>query len=86
MDNLEDYEEKYVLIFDTGDGRNGTITKILWNVFEYKTHQKGLCEYQDKIKVKFHPIVNAVTKAWVKDIYIPVFLVMNYSTLIDDKE
>ena len=34
MENLGVDEEKYVLIFDTGTGRNGTIKKIAWNVLE----------------------------------------------------
>ena len=34
MDNLEDDEEKYFLIFYKGGGRNGTIKKRAWHVFE----------------------------------------------------
>ena len=49
MENMEDEEEKDVLIFDTRGGRNGTIKKISWNVFEYKNHQRDLRGYQDKI-------------------------------------
>ena len=62
-EDLEDEEEKDVLIFDTVCGRNGTITKRAWVVFEYKNHQLELSGYQDNIKGKFYPIVNAITKA-----------------------
>ena len=34
MENLGVDEEKDVLIFDTGTGRNGTIKKTAWNVLE----------------------------------------------------
>ena len=33
MDNLENDEEKEILIFDTGGERNGTIKKRAWRVF-----------------------------------------------------
>ena len=42
MDNTEDYEEKDLLIFDTGGGQNGTITKIAWNFSEYTNNQQEL--------------------------------------------
>ena len=32
------------------------------------------------------PIVNAVTKAWIKDRYIPVVPVIIHVTLIDERE
>ena len=34
----------------------------------------------------FYQIVNAVTKAWIKDGDISVLLVMNYETLVYNKE
>ena len=85
MENMEDEEEKDVSIFDKGCGRNGTIAKIIWHAFEYKNHQKELCGYQDKSKGKVYPIFNTVTNDWIKDRDLPVLLVMNYATLIDDK-
>ena len=42
MDNLEDDKEKDVLIFYTGGGRNGTVKKRVWHVFEYTNHKKTL--------------------------------------------
>ena len=86
MENLGVDEEKDVLIFDTGTGRNGTIKKIAWNVLEYKNHPQELCGYQDKSKGKFYPIFNSVTKYLIKDRDIPVLLVINYATLMDEKE
>ena len=47
---------------------------------------KKLRGYQDKSKGKVYPIVNAFTKAWINDTDLPVFLVMNYETLINNKE
>ena len=41
--NME--EKGDVLIFDTGGGRNVTITRIAWNVFEYKNHKQRLLGY-----------------------------------------
>ena len=51
-----------MLIFDTGGGRNGTITKREWHVFEYKNNKHRLLVYQDKSAQKDYPIVNTVTK------------------------
>ena len=38
--------------------------------------------YQDKSEGKVYPIVNAVTKALIQGIYLPVLLMMNYATLL----
>ena len=43
-------EEDDILIFDTGGGRNGTTTRIVWHVFEYKNHKQRLLGYQDKVR------------------------------------
>ena len=85
MDNLDDDEKKVVLIFDTGGGWNGTITKRAWYVFEYYVYPQELRGYQDISKGNFYPTVNAVTKAKTKDRNIPVLLVNNYETMIDYK-
>ena len=86
MDNLQNDEDKGVLIFDPGGVRNGTITKRAWHVFEYTNHKKKLygCHYNSKGKV--YLIFNAVTKPWITDRDIPVLLVINYETIIDEKE
>ena len=31
-----------------------------------------------------YPVVNSVTKAWIQGIDLPVLIVMNYATLLDD--
>ena len=76
MDNLEDDEEKDVLIFDTGGLHNGTIKTKSYNVFEYMNHQQEMHVYQDNSKGKFSLIFNAVTKSWIKDRGLPLFLVI----------
>ena len=43
-------EEVDILIFDTGGGRNVTITRIVRRVFEYKNHKQRLMRYQDKVR------------------------------------
>ena len=40
--------------------------------------------YQYKSEVKLYPIINAVTKAWIQQKYLPLLLVMNYFNLLDD--
>ena len=35
-------EEVYILIFDTGGGSNGAITRRVWHVFEYTYHKQRL--------------------------------------------
>ena len=74
MDNLQYDEEKDVFIFDLVGGWNGNITKIAWYVFKYTHHQQELCGYQYKSNGKVFSIVNAVTKAWIKDRDITVVL------------
>ena len=75
-----------ILIFDTGGGRSGTITRKDRNFFEYKNKKQRLLVYQDKSEVKVYPIVNAVTKAWIQGRDLSILLVMNYVTLLDDKD
>ena len=75
-----------ILIFDTCGGRNGTITRRVWRVFYYKNHKQILMVYQDKYEGKVYPIVDAVTKAWVQGRDLPVLLVMNYATLLDNTD
>ena len=77
-------EEGDILIFDIVSGRDGTITRRLCYVFEYKNHKQRLLGYQDKILGKVYPIINAVTKAWIQGRDLPVLLMMNYSTMLDD--
>ena len=60
--------------------------KRAWHVLLHTNNQQELRGYQDKSKGKVYPIVNAVTKAWIRDRYLQVLLVMNYATMIDDKE
>ena len=79
-------EQGYILIFDTGGGRSGTITRRSWYVFEYKNHKLIILVYHDKIEVKVYPIVNSVDKAWIQGRDLPVLLVMNYATLLDDPD
>ena len=43
-------EDGDILIFDTGGGSNGTMTKRVCHVFEYKIHKQVLLEYQYKVK------------------------------------
>ena len=86
MIDLEDKEEKDVFIFDTGGGNNWNITKRVWHVIEYTINQQELCGYQHEIKGKVYNKVNALTKGYISDRDVPVWKVLNYTTLIDDKE
>ena len=54
-------EESDVLIFDTGGGRNGTIKRLAWNVFDYTKHKHRLLGYQDKSEEKLYPFVATLT-------------------------
>ena len=42
--------------------------------------------YQDKSEGKVYPIVNTVTKVWIQGRDLPVLLVMNYATFLDDTD
>ena len=77
-------EEGGIIIFDTGGGRNGTATRRAWHVFDYKNHKYILLGQQDKSEGKVYPVVNDVMKAWIQGRDLPVLLVMNYATLLDD--
>ena len=78
-------EEGDIPIFETSDGSNGTITIIAWPVFEYKNHKQRLLVYQDKSEVKVRQIFNAVKKAWIQGRDLPILIVINYATLLNDK-
>ena len=73
-----------ILIFDTGGGRNNTTSRRAWHFFQYTNHKQRLLGYQDKSEGKVFPIFNAVTKAWIQEKDLPVLLVVNYATLLDD--
>ena len=75
-----------ILIFYTGGGRNETTTRIACHLSEYKHHKQRLLGYQDKSKRNVYHIVNAGTKAWIQGGNIPVLIVMNYATLLDDTD
>ena len=77
-------EQGGILIFDTGGGINDTTTRRVWHFFKYANHKQRLLGYQDKSEGKVYPIFNAVTKPWIKGRDIPVLLVMNYDTFLDD--
>ena len=73
-----------IVIFDTGGGRNSTITKRAWHIFEETNHRQEIRGYQDEGAGQICPIVNAVTKATIPGREMPVLLVINYAALIDD--
>ena len=79
-------DEGDILIFDTGVGRNGITIRIAWHLSENKIHKQRLLGYQDKSKRNVYPIVNTGAKAWIQGGNIPVLLVMNYATLLDDTD
>ena len=49
-------------------------------------HKQQLLGHKDKIEGKLHPIVNAATKVWIQRRDLPILLVMNYATLLDDPD
>ena len=79
-------ENENVLIFDTGGGRNGIITSRAWHVYERTSHRQEVVGYQDKSGGTICPIVNAVTKAYIPGRNLPVFLVINYTALLEDED
>ena len=42
-----------ILIFDTGGGKNRTITKQVWAVFETTNHRQEIWGYQDNLGRKY---------------------------------
>ena len=76
----------HVLIFDTGGGRNATVTKSAWKILQRTNHRTAMHGYQDKGPPKICPIVNAVTKAFIPKSDVPILLTINYATLIDDPD
>ena len=86
MIDLEDEKEKDVFIFDTGGVNNSNITKRVWRVIEYKINQQELFGYQHDIMGEVYHIVNALTKGYISDRDVPVWIVLNYANMIDNKE
>jgi hypothetical protein len=55
-------------------------------VFERTTHAQEIRGYGEVGNSQTCAIVNAATKAWVKDRDLPVILILNYATLNEDPE
>ena len=79
-------KDEDILILDTGGGKNSTITTSAWHVFERTNHVQEVRGYGEKGEGRTCAIVNAATKAWIKDRDIPVILILNYATLNEDPE
>eukprot|EP00957_Ditylum_brightwellii_P190081 14470779-Ditylum_brightwellii.AAC.1 len=74
-----------ILVVDTGGGRNSTVTKRVWHVFE-KTNQEQLIKgYGSSNDGRICPIVNAATNATFPGRDEPVILILNPATLINDE-
>jgi len=88
----QEREEEYVdkdqdiMVIDTGGGMNATITKRAWKILHRTNHQTAMVGYQDKGSPQVCQIVNAVTKASITGRDKPVLLLVNYATLLNDKE
>eukprot|EP00957_Ditylum_brightwellii_P082664 6285510-Ditylum_brightwellii.AAC.1 len=61
-DNGESTEIEDILVVDTGGGRNSTMAKRLWHVFERINHQQVIKGHGSIGKGKTCFIVNATTK------------------------
>ena len=73
-------------ILDSRGGRNLTITKKTWHVFEETNPRQEIQGYQYKESGQVCSIVNAVTKATNLGREMPVLLVINYATRIIDSQ
>ena len=51
---------------------------------EYINYQQVLIGQKDNSKEKLYTIANKFNNYFIKDRYLPVFIVMNYVILIDD--
>ena len=79
-------EQNDILIFDTGGGKNPTITRRAWTIFETTNHQQEIRGYQDTSGGKICQIVNAVTKAFIPGRDLPIILIVHYAAMIDDPD
>ena len=85
-DNAPDKNSDHVLVFDTGGGRNATVTTSAWKILQRTNHRMAMHGCQDKGPPKICPIVNAVTKAFIPLSDVPILLTLNYATLINDPD
>eukprot|EP00957_Ditylum_brightwellii_P155088 11805589-Ditylum_brightwellii.AAC.2 len=70
-DGIRMQDDRDILVVDTGSGRNSTVTKRAWHVFE-NTIQKHLIKgYGDSGEGKLDE---------------PVIIVLNHATLVEDDE
>eukprot|EP00957_Ditylum_brightwellii_P092623 7053217-Ditylum_brightwellii.AAC.1 len=64
-ENSEDEMAMDIMVADSGGGRNSTITKRTWYVFENTNYKHIIKGYGSKDERQLWSIVNAATKAWV---------------------
>jgi hypothetical protein len=79
-------KDEDILVIDTGGGMNATITKRAWKILHRTNHQTAMVGYQDKGSPQICEIVNAVTKATILGRDLPVLLLMNYATMLNDDQ
>src|SRR5687767_7931696 len=77
-------KDNNILVIDTGGGMNATITKRAWKILHQTNHQTAMVGYQDKGSPQMCEVVNAVTKAMIPGRDLPVLLLVNYATLLND--
>eukprot|EP00957_Ditylum_brightwellii_P171499 13056184-Ditylum_brightwellii.AAC.1 len=77
--------ERYIVVFDTGGGKNSTITAIVWHMFESTNHTQKIRGYGSEEERKLCCIVNAATKAHIPGRDMPIILVLHYAMLNEDE-
>ena len=85
MDDPRDERNDDIMILDTGGGKICTVTPRAWHVIHKTNHRTEMSGYQSK-KGQLCPIVNAMTMAKFHGRDEPVLLLVDFATLIIDKE
>ena len=85
IDDPRDDHNSDIMILDTGGGKICTVTPRAWHVIHKTNHRTEMSGYQSA-KGQVCPIVNAITKATFHGRNEPVLLLVNYATLINDKQ
>ena len=85
MDDPRDERNDDIMILDTGGSKICTMKLRAWHVIHKTNRRTKMSGYQSK-KAQMCPIVNAMTKAKLHGRDEPVLLLVNFATLINDKE
>eukprot|EP00957_Ditylum_brightwellii_P175982 13400380-Ditylum_brightwellii.AAC.1 len=74
------------MVFDTGGGRNSTVTKRVCHIFKITNHTQTIRGYGNEGEQKTYQIVNAAMKAYIPGRKMPIIVLLYYATLNEDEK